>query len=77
MGKIYDYYYIFLRFHLFKISCGKGRKWHFRAPNLTIYGEACPQPHLVLSSFGGLTFLPVRTPTKSNATPLYTVVPVS
>ena len=32
--------------------------------------EACPHTSLVCSTFGGLTFLSVRTPSKPHATPL-------
>ena len=62
---------IFLRTYLLTIFCGKRKKRHF--PDLqfkNILGNMRPDS-LFWSSFRALTFLPVRTPSKSLAMPLH------
>lgn len=63
---------IFICIHLLKMSSGKRRNDNYRTLNINFFfwrgwGD-CPQTPLVWSAFGVLTFLSVRTPSKSHAT---------
>ena len=64
-------YCIFLRAYLLKMFCGKRNKWHFQDLQFkNILGNMRPDS-LFWSAFRALTFLPVRTPSKSLAMPLH------
>ena len=55
------------------MSSGKPNKWISEPLNLKNFlGEHVPTPLLVCSTFGGITILSVRTPSKPNAMPLKT-----
>ena len=62
MGKINDYYCIFLRIYLTKMSCRKCRRWYFREPKFKHYlGEACPQTTRGLGRLRRANFPPAGT----------------
>ena len=72
MGKIYSNNLHFL-WHLLKCPVGNAENGISEPLNLKMFLGSIPQDPLLWSAFGLLTFFPLRTPYKYQATPLKSI----